>query len=86
MIGTALHYQLKDPMVAIHLEHSEGSGWTPEGAATLWKRLEFAGVPYLSTREYRRHARSIVLSRRGFQPFNGRDWGLASVDLVATRP
>jgi hypothetical protein len=77
---------LEDPMVAIHLEHSEGSGWTPEGATTLWRRLESAGVPYLSTREYHRRARSIVLSRRGFQPVNGPDWGLAALELEVARP
>jgi hypothetical protein len=72
---------LEDPRVAIHLEHSEGSGWTPEGAAALWRRLDEGGVPHLSTRDYLRHARRIVGSRRGFQPFNGPDWGLASLDL-----
>jgi hypothetical protein len=77
---------LEDPMVAIHLEHGEGSGWTPEGAAALWRRLEAGGVPYLSTREYLRRVRSIVLRRRGFQPFNGPDWGLASLELEVARP
>jgi hypothetical protein len=72
---------LMEPMAAIHLEHSQGSGWTPEGAAALWKRLDNAGVPYLTTREYLRRVRSIVLSRQGFQPFNGPDWGLAAAAL-----
>ena len=77
---------LEDPMVAIHFEHSEGSGWTPEGAAALFGRLDAAGVPYLSTREYRARARTIVRSGRGFQPINGPDWGLESVELETTCP
>jgi hypothetical protein len=35
----------------------------------------------LSTQEYRKTARKLVLRRRGFQPFNGEDWGMASVEL-----
>lgn len=77
---------LEDPMVAIHLEHSTGSGWTPEGAGALFGRLDKAGVPYLSSDEYRRRVRTMVLSRRGFQPINGGDWGLGSVELETTVP
>ncbi len=77
---------LKDPMVAIHLEHSAGSGWTPEGAGALFGRLQKAGVPYLSSEEYRRRVRTIVTSRKGFQPINGPDWGLDSVELETNRP
>jgi len=76
---------LADPMVAIHLEHSLGSGWTPEGSSALFDRLRRAGIPYLSTREYRAIARKLVRGR-GFQPFNGDDWGLASQELEATYP
>lgn len=76
---------LEDPMVAIHFEHSTGSGWTPEGAGALFGRLDAAGVPYLSTREYRKLARRIVHSGLGFQPLNGPDWGLAEHDLEMAR-
>jgi hypothetical protein len=72
---------LKPPMVGYHLEHGEGSGWTPE-SRRLWDRLDAAGVPYLSTREYRSLARKLVRGTRGFQPINGSDWGLASMELV----
>jgi hypothetical protein len=76
---------LPPPMVAYHLEHGEGSGWTPE-SQRLWERLDAAGIPFLSTPEYRRLARKLVQGRRGYQPINGGDWGLASVDFANTQP
>jgi hypothetical protein len=72
---------MQPPMVALHLEHSEGSGWTPEGSRRLFDRLETAEIPFLSTPEYRKIARKIVRSSRGFHPFNGDEWGLASVEF-----
>jgi len=77
---------LAPPKAAIHLEHGEGSGWTPEGSRRLFDRLVAAGIPYLSTQEYRKIARKLVRSGRGFQPFNGSDWGLASTELPETHP
>lgn len=74
---------LSPPMVAYHLEHGEGSGWTPE-SSLLWQRLDAAGLPYLSTPEYRILAHKIVRGR-GFQPVNDDAWGLASQQL-ATKP
>jgi hypothetical protein len=76
---------LEPPMVAFHLEHGEGSGWTPE-SQRLFERLEAAGVPYLGVREYRKMARKLVHGPRGFHPVNGEDWGLASMDLAETHP
>ena len=76
---------LQPPMVAVHLEHGEGSGWTPE-SRRLFDRLDEAGVPYLSTRDYRKLARKLVRGTRGFQPINGPDWGLVSTELVETHP
>jgi hypothetical protein len=77
---------LPPPMVAFHLEHQEGSGWTPEGSRQLFDRLESAHIPFLSTPRYRKIVRKIVRSRRGFEPFNGDDWGLASVELPLQVP
>jgi hypothetical protein len=76
---------LEPPMVAFHLEHGEGSGWTPE-SSRLFERLDAAGVPYLSTRDYRKLARKLVRASRGFHPINDSDWGLASMELAETRP
>jgi hypothetical protein len=77
---------LPPPKVAIHLEHGEGSGWTPEGSRRLFARLDAAGIPYLSTQEYRKVARKLVRSGRGFHPFNEADWGLESTELPESRP
>ncbi len=76
---------LQPPMAAIHLEHGEGSGLTPE-STRLFDRLDEAGVPYLSTRDYRKLARKLVRGARGFHPINGSDWGLASMELAETQP
>jgi hypothetical protein len=73
---------LPPPLVAYHLEHGEGSGWTPE-SRRLWERLDAAGIPYLSTPEYRSLARKLVRQGRRAQPFNGTDWGLASRELAS---
>ena len=77
---------LPEPLVAFHLEHSAGSGWTPEGSRHLFARLKKAGIPYLSTAEYRRHARAIVRAGRHVEPFNGQDWGMAPLELAVTAP
>jgi hypothetical protein len=76
---------LRPPMVAYHLEHGEGSGWTPE-SSRLFDRLDAAGVPYLSTRDYRKLARGLVRGSRGFHPINDADWGLAAMDFATSQP
>jgi hypothetical protein len=76
---------LPPPMAVFHLEHGEGSGWTPEGSRRLFGRLDAAGIPYLTTEAYRKVARKLVRGR-GFQPLNDPDWGLASVELATSGP
>lgn len=39
-----------------HIEHDYGSGWSPEGAASLWERVERAAIPYLGMGDFRRLA------------------------------
>jgi hypothetical protein len=77
---------LRPPMVAFHLEHGKGSGWTPEGARHLFDRLDAAGVPYLTGNRYDSLARGIFAKKKDFYPFNGPDWGLASADLKFVSP
>jgi hypothetical protein len=77
---------LRPPMVALHLEHSEGSGWTPEGSRRLFDRLETGHIPFLSTQEYRKVARKLVRGDRGLHPFNDQDWGLARLELPTRQP
>jgi hypothetical protein len=78
--------RLPPPMVLYHLEHGAGSGWTPEGARVLSRRLDGAGIPYLTGSRYDRIAREILRKGPGFHPFNGEDWGLASADLQVVEP
>src|SRR6266550_651731 len=77
---------LQPPMAALHLEHSAGSGWTPEASGKLFERLDAVGVPYLSTNDYRLAAWKIVRGGRRSPPINGPDWGLASHTFATTRP
>jgi len=77
---------LAPPMVVFHLEHDSGSGWTPEGARALSRRLNRAGIPYLTGSSYDRLARAILRKEQAFHPFNGEDWGLASADLKIIEP
>jgi hypothetical protein len=77
---------LSPPMVAYHLEHGKGSGWTPEGQARLFERLDAAGIPYLTGADYDRLARDVLRKGHGFHPFNGPDWGLASTSLPVMKP
>jgi hypothetical protein len=77
---------LPPPMSIYHLEHGKGSGWTPEGARPLSRRLKEAGIPYLTGSSYDKIARRILRQEMGFRPFNGDDWGLASADLPLLKP
>jgi hypothetical protein len=83
--GGAEMVNLAPPMVAYHLEHGEGSGWTPE-SSRLFDRLDAAGVPYLGTRQYRDMARKMVRERGSFHPINGEGWGLATRELEVAAP
>lgn len=71
---------LLPPCVCFHIEHSLGSGWTPEGAAKLFARLRRSGVlspewPVLMplVEKMRREQRALE--------FNHGGWGLADFDL-----
>ena len=77
---------LPPPMVIYHLEHGEGSGWTPEGARRLFGRLDAAGVPYLSGSDYDRIARELLKKGPGYHTYNDAEWGMAATDLKVVRP
>lgn len=77
---------LKPPMVAFHLEHGAGSGWTPEGARRLFGRLDAAGVPHLDGNDYDRITRRIMREGPGYHPLNGPGWGLEGEDLELLIP
>ena len=75
-----LEASLMAPAVAYHLEHSAGSGWTPEGADKLFERIERLGLPSMPfpfllwiLRKSRDSGELIT--------FNREDWGMAAIAL-----
>lgn len=74
---------LADPMRIYHVEHSAGSGWTPESQIKLHDRLEAAGIPQLSHDQFEAWAMQM---RRDQKPvvFNKENWGLADEALSET--
>ncbi len=74
---------LNDPMRIYHIEHSIGSGFTPEGSQMLKKRLDSAGIPQLSDRRFYYLASRMYLQRKPII-FNNKNWGLAKEDLTET--
>ncbi len=71
---------LQPPCVCFHIEHSLGSGWTPEGERKLFKRLREGGIlnpewPVLRPLVDEMCAKGVALE------FNSPSWGLAAFDL-----
>jgi hypothetical protein len=66
-----------------HIEHGKGSGYTPEGAETLFSSLVRRGIPFLSNAELLQLQSRIEKQARSQQGplFNGAAWGMADVDL-----
>ncbi len=63
-----------------HIDHSVGSGWSPEGAAQLFARLDKKGIPYLGDDD-------VLNMRKTFanDPLaaiaNDENWGLGGITL-----
>ena len=76
---------LQDPMRIYHIEHSIGSGWTPEGERRMYERLAQIGLPYVS---YDQVVWLITQMRRYHAPviFNVEDWGLADLTFRESSP
>lgn len=60
-------------MAIYHIEH--GSGYTPEGADALFKRLETKGIPYLENEKL------FALINGREKVYNRADWGAAGLEL-----
>lgn len=71
--------ELGPPAVAYHMEHAQGSGWTPEGHGQLFASSTVRGLPYLTDADLRRHKWVLARARRLGRPvvFNDDRWGLA---------
>ena len=83
--GGATEEVLADPMRIYHIEHGTGSGWTPEGQAKLFQRIEALGLSYLDNDTVLKLAQQM---RRLESPmiFNGENWGFAGDELRETVP
>jgi hypothetical protein len=71
------------PMRHFHIEHSAGSGFTPDGELKLYEGLARRGIPFLLWDEVEHMVETLRLGQ-GRHSFNGETWGLASFDLKET--
>jgi hypothetical protein len=71
------------PARIYHIEHSEGSGFTPEGRDKLWNRMRTLAVPRLGDAEF---WRAVIEMRQGKRRWlrNEPGWGLTEEPLVET--
>jgi hypothetical protein len=64
----------------MHMDHSKGSGWTPDGAGELFARMTERGVPVLTDDRLAAETRELgltTLRRRRPLVYNRPDWGCA---------
>ncbi len=83
--GGAREEILTEPMRIYHIEHGTGSGWTPEGQAKLFRRIQDLGLSFVdndTVLEWAGHMKQLDAP----MIFNGEDWGLATFDLPETAP
>ncbi len=75
---------LREPMRIFHIEHGQGSGWTPEGQKQLFDRLWASGIPWLDSAELMSFAADM---RRLRSPmiWNVDNWGLRDDALPEIR-
>jgi hypothetical protein len=75
---------LLDPMRIYHIDHAEGSGWTPEGEKKLDERLEKMSIPKMTDGEFLELA---IKMRRDRKPiiYNDHAWGLRDQSLPEWR-
>src|SRR5262249_51226306 len=75
--------ELDPSCVHYHIEHDYGSGWTPEGAGSLWTRLDERGIPYMSYDQFTELVYEMQdnAAQNVFTVYNGLDWGFANEEL-----
>jgi hypothetical protein len=67
-----------------HIEHGLGSGFTPEAANALFKRLEQRGIPHLTDPDLDKIVEQINRSPQD-PVFNKENWGMSDLKLEETR-
>jgi hypothetical protein len=75
--------ELGSAAVHYHIEHDYGSGWTPEGAGSLWSRLMERGIPFLSYHQFNELVFEMQenAERAQLTVYNGPDWGFDGREL-----
>jgi hypothetical protein len=68
-----------------HIDHSVGSGWSPEGATQLFARLDKKGIPYLGDDDVLK-LRKIFANDPLAAIANDENWGLGGIALPETIP
>lgn len=63
-----------------HIDHSKGSGWSHDGAAQLFARLDRNGIPYISN-EFVQRKQLEFAKTPSSAIINGEDWGLVDYTL-----
>jgi hypothetical protein len=71
---------LSMPLCIYHLEHTQGSGWTPEGEGLLRKRLSESGADWLDAATVDLWSAYMGWLKRPML-FNGPDWGFGDTVL-----
>jgi hypothetical protein len=74
---------LPEPMRLYHIEHSVGSGWTPEGQQLLLDRIHSQGIPDVHWTEVI-HLGSLMNAYQAPILFCGENWGLVNDELPET--
>lgn len=75
---------LGDAFTVLHMDHSKGSGWSPEGAADLFERMAQRGVPVLTDEMLMAEVRRLGLGvgrRPRPKRYNDEGWGYAELPL-----
>lgn len=71
------------PLRHFHIEHSAGSGFTPEGERQMYERIAKKGIPFILWEEVENIVEGFQLAGKR-SAFNDANWGLAGIDLPET--
>jgi hypothetical protein len=81
--GKVKERRLDQPMAHYHIEHSQGSGFTPEGERKLYEGLAKRAIPFLLWEEVESIVEQFRLKGR-HAAFNDKNWGLGQFTLRET--
>lgn len=83
-LGGAREEVLQDPARVYHIEHGDGSGYAEYAPEKLWRRLEDAGIPRITSDQY---VEMLVAMAEGRAPGRNKgDWGLGEEALPEASP